>query len=248
MAQADETDSEMEGLSDGGEEDEDDDEEEEEEGEDEDEEDGQSFHTDSEDEDADDSEDFEDEGPLDDKTKQLRARMQAMMEAAEARARGDEPAAAATSSKSKLKSPKSAMKATPALAQRPAAAVEEDEDAGFDLAPISSLGKPLPVEVLRRAEESERAKKAKKAEQAAAASAEQKKKAQGGKRTKKRKRAEPTTKIISYVVPVSSLFILRSFAMNTDNWSAVRRRLCMSFLPPTPRPSPRPRSPRSHPS
>jgi hypothetical protein len=193
MAQGDDEDSDME-LSGSGSEEEGD---EEEEG---------SFHTDSEDEDEDEeeeelddaaSEQLEDEGPLDDKTRQLRARMQAMMEAAEARARGDDPALVSnTKSKSKTVQPKkSALKQSQS---RSSVAEEEDPDAGYDLAPLSSFGKPLSAEILRRAEEAEKAKMAKKAETEALAKSQRKKGASAKKMRKKRK-VEPTTKVISYV-------------------------------------------------
>jgi len=170
--------------------------------EDEDEEDGEdeeetgSFHTDSEDEeeeeelDDDESERLEEEGPLDDKTRQLRARMQAMMEAAESRARGDAPSP--PSKKSSLKKTKSTGKPKP---------VEEDEDAGYDLAPLSSFGKPLSAEVLRKAEEADKARLAKKAEQDAIAKA----KGQQVKRTRKKRKVEPNTRVISYVTQPSCL-------------------------------------------
>jgi hypothetical protein len=172
MAHGDSEDSEME-LSDN-EDLEDDDEHDEDEDDEDDEEETGSFHTDSEDE----------EGPLDDKTRQLRARMQAMMEAAESRARGDAPSP--PSKKSSLKKTKSTEKPKP---------VEEDEDAGYDLAPLSSFGKPLSAEVLRKAEEADKARIAKKAEQDAIAKA----KGKQVKRTRKKRKVEPTTRVISYV-------------------------------------------------
>lgn len=194
MAQGDSEDSEME-LSDN-EDLEEDDEEDEDEEDGEDEEETGSFHTDSEDEeeeeelDDDESERLEEEGPLDDKTRQLRARMQAMMEAAESRARGDAPSP--PSKKSSLKKTKSTGKPKP---------VEEDEDAGYDLAPLSSFGKPLSAEVLRKAEEADKARLAKKAEQDAIAKA----KGQQVKRTRKKRKVEPNTRVISYVTQPSCL-------------------------------------------
>jgi hypothetical protein len=197
MAQGDSEDSEME-LSDNEDlEDDDEEDDDEEEEEEEDEEETGSFHTDSEDEedeeeelDDDESERLEEEGPIDDKTRQLRARMQAMMEAAESRARGDAPSP--PSKKSSLKKTKSTEKPKP---------VEEDEDAGYDLAPLSSFGKPLSAEVLRKAEEADKARLAKKAEQDAIAKA----KGQQVKRTRKKRKVEPTTRVISYVTHPSCL-------------------------------------------
>jgi hypothetical protein len=195
MAQGDSEDSEME-LSDNEDLEDDDDEDEDEEDEEDEEETG-SFHTDSEDEedeeeelDDDESERLEEEGPLDDKTRQLRARMQAMMEAAESRARGDAPSP--PSKKSSLKKMKSTEKPKP---------IEEEEDAGYDLAPLSSFGKPLSAEVLRKAEEADKARIAKKAEQDAIAKA----KGQQVKRTRKKRKVEPTTRVISYVTHPSCL-------------------------------------------
>jgi len=195
MAQGDSEDSEME-LSDNEDPEDDDEEDEDEEGEEDEGETG-SFHTDSEDEeeedeelDDDESERLEEEGPLDDKTRQLRARMQAMMEAAESRARGDAPSP--PSKKSSLKKTKSTDKPQP---------VEEDEDAGYDLAPLSSFGKPLSAEVLRKAEEADKARIAKKAEQDAIP----KSKGQQVKRTRKKRKVEPTTRVISYVTWPSCL-------------------------------------------
>ena len=201
MAQGDDVDSEME-LS-GSELGEEDDEDlEEDDDEDEDEEMG-SFHTDSEEEEGEeeeeeeeelddaDSEQLEDEGPLDDKTRQLRAKMQAMMEAAESRAKGD--------TVPPLPAKKSALKKTAltTMTHKKAAAPaeEDDSDAGYDLAPLSSFGKPLSAEVLRKAEESEKARLAQKAEKAALAKSQKTQ----GKRIRKKRKVEPTTKVISYV-------------------------------------------------
>lgn len=202
MAQGDDEDSEME-MS-GSELGEDDDEDMDDDDEDEDEEMG-SFHTDSEKEEGEegeeeeeelddaDSEQLEDEGPLDDKTRQLRAKMQAMMEAAESRAKGDTaPPPPAKKSALKKTSTTSTIKAK-------LQADEEDSDAGYDLAPLSSFGKPLSAEVLRKAEESEKARLAQKAEKAALAKSQKTQ----GKRIRKKRKVEPNTKVISYVPPSS---------------------------------------------
>ncbi|KAK4687920.1 hypothetical protein P7C73_g2192, partial [Tremellales sp. Uapishka_1] len=127
------------------------DEEEEEDGE----EDRQSFHTESEAgaESDDDSERLED-GPIDDETRRLRARMQAAMEAAERGAAGsdseDEDQEATPLKK------KSALKPSRAI-NKPRAAVSEDAE--FDMEPLHIVGKPLPASVLRKAAELEEARK-----------------------------------------------------------------------------------------
>jgi hypothetical protein len=199
MAQGDSEDSEMELSDNENSEEEDEDQDEDDDEEEDDEEETGSFHTDSEDEeeeeelDDDESERLEEEGPLDDKTRQLRARMQAMMEAAESRARGDAPSP--PSKKSSLKKTKTTEKPKP---------VEEDEDAGYDLAPLSSFGKPLSAEVLRKAEEADKARIAKKAEQDAIAKA----KGMQVKRTRKKRKVEPTTRVISYVTQPFCLNLL----------------------------------------
>jgi hypothetical protein len=216
MAQGDSEDSEMEELdsdSEGLQPEEDD--EEELDDEDDDEEETGSFHTDSEDEeeeeelDDDESERLEEEGPLDDKTRQLRARMQAMMEAAEGRARGDAPSPPPKKSALKQKS-KTTEKPKP---------VEEDEDAGYDLAPLSRFGKPLSAEVLRKAEEADKARIAKKAEQAALA----KSKGKEVKRIRKKRKVEPTTRVISYVP------YLRHLSSGCGLTTTERTRLYMFF-------------------
>ena len=82
--------------------------------------------------------------------------------------------------------------------------VEEDEDAGYDLAPLSSFGKPLSAEVLRKAEEADKARLAKKAEQDALA----KSKGKQAKRTRKKRKVEPTTRVISYVPSIHDWTLL----------------------------------------
>ncbi|GFZ48639.1 hypothetical protein JCM24511_06388 [Saitozyma sp. JCM 24511] len=216
MAEAGEEDSEEDGED--GEDDEDQFEElDEDEDEDEDEE-MRSFHTESEDvgdddeeDDEDDSETLEDE-PLDDKTRTLRAKMQAMMEAAEARAAAMDgrtpPSASASISKEKTgkptKGPNGAgittasggvkggiLKAQP---QKPIVAAEDD--GAWDLTP-GIVGKPLSAKVLAaaaRAEEERQAKEAVKKEEA------RRRKREEGERSKKRKvhkkRTEETARAV----------------------------------------------------
>lgn len=135
----------------------------------------ESYHTDSEDEDEDGEEEDDEEegdsddsetlrdGPLSAKDRQLRAQMQAMMEAAEARsgvstAFGSKPTTSATEGKK----PKSALKTAKNKSAATAAVVagqEADEEKNFDLAPLNGFGKPLSVKVLKAAADEEEQRK-----------------------------------------------------------------------------------------
>jgi len=128
-----------------------------------------SFHTDAESE-ADDDDEVEDDdeserledGPIDQGTRQMRAKMQAAMEVAERRALGDSAP------------PKSAA-ATPA----PKLPEANPDDAMYDLGPLPISAKPLPASVLRAAAAADAEKKERKA-------AEAKARAQQGPERKKR--------------------------------------------------------------
>jgi hypothetical protein len=181
-----------------------------------------SFHTESEDEGDEDEEDDEDEDededdsemledePLDNKTRALRAKMQAMMEAAEARAAAMDDRPLPSASASKEKTSKLSKDANGAgiittsagakggiLKAQPQKEIVAAEDEGaWDLTP-GIVGKPLSAKVLAaaaRAEEERQAKEAVKKEEA------RRRKREEGERRKKqkvhKKRTEETARAV----------------------------------------------------
>jgi hypothetical protein len=128
-----------------------------------------SFHTasdeDGEDDNDDDGSETLEDGPVDEKTRVLRAKMQAMMEAAERRALGDETTPGASkASKKKAVNPKGNDFAEKGIlkssqpAQQAHATENEDEEAAWDLTP-GVIGKPLSAKVLKAAAKAEEEKR-----------------------------------------------------------------------------------------
>ena len=198
--------------SDGGPEDDEDDDEDEDE-------DGESFHTESDDaneqdeedngeeEDEDDEDDGSetlDDGPVDEATRKLWARMQEAMEAAERRAGIVHPAKSSTSSTSASKSTKSTkpntlaksskptttIPAIPSGSKRKAGVLDADDDGAWDMSTGTGGLQPLSTDVLRAAELAHQELKAQKAVKA---QIELARRAEGRERTKKKRQKKATS-------------------------------------------------------